>query len=76
MADNRVDTPSVVERTPPIAPAGTGIVDAHFLGRTAAFVRGAEAILLASPEDETRPSPPAAGPASRSPPRPTLTSHR
>jgi hypothetical protein len=39
MADNRVDTPSVVERTRPIAPAGSGIVDAHFLGRTAAFVR-------------------------------------
>ena len=59
MADNRVDTPSVVERTRPIAPAGSGIVDAHFLGRTAAFVRGAEAILLASPEGETRRSPPA-----------------
>jgi hypothetical protein len=48
MADNRVDTPSVVERTRPIAPAGSGIVDAHFLRRTAAFVRGAEAILLAA----------------------------
>jgi hypothetical protein len=45
MADNRVYTPSVVERTRPIAPAGSGIVDAHFLGRTAAFVRGDEAIL-------------------------------
>jgi hypothetical protein len=59
MADNRVDTPSVVERTRPIAPAGSGIVDAHFLGRTAAFVRGDEAILLVSPEGETRRSPPA-----------------
>jgi hypothetical protein len=57
MADNRVDTPSVVERTRPIAPAGSGIVDAHFLGRTAAFVRGDEAILLVSPEGETRRSP-------------------
>jgi hypothetical protein len=54
MVDNRVDTPSVVERTRPIAPAGSGIVDAHFLGRTAAFVRGAEAILLVSLEGETR----------------------
>ena len=69
MADNRVDTPSVVERTRPIAPAGSGIVDAHFLGRTAAFVRGAEAILLVSLEGETRRSA-SAGPASRSPPRP------
>jgi len=54
MADNRVDTPSVVERTRPIAPAGSGIVDVHFLGRTAAFVLGDEAILLASPEGESR----------------------
>jgi hypothetical protein len=59
MADNRVDTPSVVERTRPIAPAGSGIVDAHFLGRIAAFVRGAEVIPLVSPEGETRRSPPA-----------------
>jgi hypothetical protein len=57
MADNRVDTPSVVEPTRPIAPAGSGIVDAHFLGRTAAFVRGDEAILLVSPQGETRRSP-------------------
>lgn len=52
MVDNRVDTPSVVERTRPIAPAGSGIVDAHFLGRTSC-------ILLVSPEGETRRSPPA-----------------
>ena len=76
MADNRVDTPSVVERTRPIAPAGSGIVDAHFLGRTAAFVRGAEAILLASPEGETRRVAASAGRVSRLPPRPTLTGHR
>jgi WD40 repeat protein len=54
MADNHGDTPSVVERTRPVAPIGRGIVDAHFLGRTAAFVLGDEAIVLVSPEGETR----------------------
>jgi WD40 repeat protein len=54
MAENHGDTPSVVERTRPIAVAGSGIVGAHFLGRTAAFVLGDEAIVLASPEGETR----------------------
>ena len=57
MADNRVDTS--FRRRRAIAPAGSGIVDAHFLGCIAAFVRGAEAILLVSPEGETRRSPPA-----------------
>jgi WD40 repeat protein len=52
MADNRGDMPSVVERTRPIA-AGGGIVAAHFLGRTAAFVLGDAAILLASPDGES-----------------------
>jgi WD40 repeat protein len=53
MTDNRGDTPSVVERTRPVA-AGGGIVGAHFLGRTAAFVLGDEAIVLASPDGESR----------------------
>ena len=54
MADNHGDTPSVVERTRPIAAAGGGIVEAHFLGGTAALVLGDEAIVLVSPEGETR----------------------
>jgi WD40 repeat protein len=44
---------SVVARTRPVE-AGAGIVAAHFLGRTAAFVLGAEAIILAPPEGEPR----------------------
>src|SRR5690349_19878471 len=47
------DRASVVERTRPIAITG-GIVAAHFLGRTAAFVLGEEAIVLAPPEGEPR----------------------
>ncbi len=53
MADKGGDTPSVVERTRPIA-AGGGIVGAHFLGPTAAFVLGDEAIVLAAPGGSTR----------------------
>jgi WD40 repeat protein len=53
MPDNRSDTPSVVGRTRPIA-AGGGIVGAYFLGCTAAFVLGDEAIVLASPDGESR----------------------
>jgi hypothetical protein len=45
MSDTRSDTISVVERTRPVA-AGGAIVGAHFLGRTAAFVLGEEALLL------------------------------
>jgi WD40 repeat protein len=47
------DTVSVVERTRPLAIDG-GIVAAHFLGRTAAFVLGEEAIVLADPDGEPR----------------------
>jgi WD40 repeat protein len=54
MAGKSGDTPSVVERTRPIAPVGGTVVDAYFLDRTAAFVLGDEAIVLASPEGETR----------------------
>jgi WD40 repeat protein len=53
MAPSGSDIVSVVERTRPIA-IGTGIVGAHFLGRTAAFVLGEEAIVLAPPDGEPR----------------------
>jgi WD40 repeat protein len=53
MAASGSDTVSVVERTRPIAIDG-GIVAVHFLGRTAAFVLGEEAIVLAPPDGEPR----------------------
>jgi WD40 repeat protein len=53
MATSGSDTASVVDRTRPIATGG-GIVAVHFLGRTAAFVLGEEAIVLAPPEGEPR----------------------
>jgi WD40 repeat protein len=53
MATSGSDTVSVVDRTRPITIDG-GIVGAHFLGRTAAFVLGEEAIVLAPPEGEPR----------------------
>src|SRR6516225_6931211 len=53
MAPSGSDTVSVVERTRPIA-IGTGIVGAHFLGRTAVFVLGEEAIVLAPSDGEPR----------------------
>ena len=46
-------TPSVVERTRHIA-AGAPIVGAHFLGRTAVFVLGEEALLFAPENGEER----------------------
>jgi WD40 repeat protein len=54
MAGKSGDTPSVVERTRPVVVTGGGIVDAHFLGGTDAFVLGDSAIVLASPDGETR----------------------
>jgi WD40 repeat protein len=51
MSDTRGDTVSVVERTKPVA-AGGGVIAAHFLGRTAAFVLGEEALVLAAPDGE------------------------
>jgi len=45
LTDTRTDTPSVVARTRAVA-AGAPVVAAHFLGRTAAFVLGEEAVLL------------------------------
>lgn len=48
------NTPSVVDRTRLVA-AGAPVVAAHFLGRTAAFVLGEEAVLLVSgTNDEKR----------------------
>jgi hypothetical protein len=44
------NTPSVVERTRAVA-AGAPVVAVHFLGRTAAFVLGEEAILLVAGKD-------------------------
>jgi len=45
------DTASVVERTRPIA-AGAPVVGAHFVGPTAVFVLGEEALLFASAEGD------------------------
>ncbi len=53
MTDIRSDTVSVVDRTRPVA-AGGSVIAAHVLGRTAAFVLGEEAIVLAAPEGEPR----------------------
>ncbi len=53
MTDTRNDTISVVDRTRPIA-AGGAVFAAHFLGRTAVFVLGEEAVVLATPKGEPR----------------------
>lgn len=53
MANQSVNTPSVVERTRPVV-AGAPIVAVHFLGRTAAFVLGEEALLLVPAKGEER----------------------
>jgi WD40 repeat protein len=53
MTDTRSDTASVVERTRAVA-AGGAIVDAHFLGRSAVFVLGEEAMVFAEPDGEQR----------------------
>jgi WD40 repeat protein len=53
MTDTRSDIVSVVERTHKID-AGGVVAAAHFIGRTAAFVLGEEAILLAEPNAEPR----------------------
>jgi WD40 repeat protein len=53
MTDTRSDTVSVVERTHPVA-AGGSVIAAHFLGRTAVFVLGDEAMVLAEPTSEPR----------------------
>jgi WD40 repeat protein len=53
MTDTRNDTISVVDRTRPIA-VGGAVVAAHYLGRTAVFVLGEEAVVLATPKGEPR----------------------
>ena len=53
MSDTRGDTVSVVDRTRPVA-AGGAVFAAHFLGHSAAFVLGEEAIVFAAPDGETR----------------------
>jgi WD40 repeat protein len=53
MTGARSDTVSVVDRTRPLA-AGAPVVAAHFLGDTAVFVLGEEAMLFAAPEGEPR----------------------
>jgi hypothetical protein len=53
MAASGSDTVSVVERTRPVTVEG-GIVAAHFLGHTAAFVLGEEAVVLAPSDGEPR----------------------
>jgi WD40 repeat protein len=53
MTDARSDTVSVVERTRAIA-ATDAVIAAHFIGRTAVFVLGEEALLFAEPDGELR----------------------
>jgi WD40 repeat protein len=53
MTETRDDIVSVVERTHKID-AGGAVIAAHFLGRSAVFVLGEEAILLAEPKGEPR----------------------
>jgi WD40 repeat protein len=53
MTDTRSDTVSVVDRSHPVA-AGGAIVSAHFLGGTAVFVLGEEAMVFAAAQGEPR----------------------
>ena len=53
MTEQRPDTPSVVERTRPVA-AGAAVVAVHFLGTTAAFVLGEETLLLVGKDGAER----------------------
>jgi WD40 repeat protein len=53
MTDAAASTPSVVERTRPVA-ADAPVVAAYFLGRTAVFVLGEDALLLVSDKGEER----------------------
>src|ERR1700704_5339601 len=53
MTDTRTDTPSVAERVQPVK-AEAPIVAAHFLGPSAVFVLGEEALLFATREGEAR----------------------
>jgi WD40 repeat protein len=53
MSDSRSDTVSVADRTHPVA-AGAPVVAVHFLGQTAVFALGEEALLFVGPEGEPR----------------------
>lgn len=53
MTSTPTDTPSVVERTRPIA-AGSAVIAVHFLGPTAAFVLAEEALLLVPADGDER----------------------
>jgi WD40 repeat protein len=53
VADIRADIPSVVERTRPVSTDAPAVA-AHFLGATAVFVLGEEALLLVPREGEAR----------------------
>ncbi len=53
MSDTRNDTVSVVERTRAVD-AGAAVFAAHFLGRTAVFVLGEEAVILTDAEAASR----------------------
>ena len=53
MTDTETKIPSVVDRTRPVA-AGAPVVAVHFLGDTAVFALGEEALLLAAPDGEKR----------------------
>ena len=53
VTDTRADIPSVAERTRPLK-AQAPVVAAHFLGQTAIFVLGEEALLFLSRAGEAR----------------------
>ena len=53
MTDPRANTPSVAHKTRPVA-AEAPVVAVHFLGSTAAFVLGEEALLLAAKDGSIR----------------------
>ncbi len=53
MTNTRSNTVSVVDRTHPVVVGGVTVA-AHFLGRTAVFVLGEEAMVFAGAEDEPR----------------------
>jgi len=53
MTDPRSETVSIVDRTHPVA-AGGAVVATHFLGHTAVFVLGEEALLLVEGKGEPR----------------------
>ena len=70
MTDTRSDTVSVVDRTRPLA-AGGAVVAAHFLGHTAVFVLGEEAMVFTAPTASCGGSPSMT--ARSSPRRPTAS---